>query len=82
MYKTLIACIAAGVVSLSGYSLAAAKSDFTKLDANHDGHLSMTEVKAANPDWTAAAFKKADKDGNGSLSQQEYDSAMMTKSSG
>jgi hypothetical protein len=55
---------------------------FKKLDANHDGTLSIDEFKASpmalkDPVKTEELFKKKDKDGNGKLSLEEV--SMETK---
>jgi hypothetical protein len=49
---------------------------FKKLDANHDGTLSIDEFKASpmamkDPVKTEELFKKKDKDGNGKLTLEE-----------
>lgn len=61
----------AGAASLSG--------DFGKLDANADGSLSRSELSSnakLNKD-----FKSFDKDGNGTLSSQEYEMALKGSAS-
>lgn len=55
---------------------------FKKLDANHDGTLSIDEFKASpmamkDPVKTEELFKKKDKDGNGKLTLEEV--SMETK---
>ncbi|MDR3634601.1 MAG: EF-hand domain-containing protein [Isosphaeraceae bacterium] len=53
---------------------------FATADTNRDGQLSPSEVNAAiagtGKTLAEAAFKGADKDGNGALSEQEFDDAM------
>ena len=53
----------------------AATGDFKKVDANADGKITLEEGMKLHPDWTADAFKDLDKDGDGALSQTEYDTA-------
>src|SRR5436190_8484058 len=53
----------------------ATTSDFSKIDANADGKITLEEGMKLHPDWTAEAFKALDKDGDGALSQAEYDTA-------
>jgi hypothetical protein len=53
----------------------AATGDFTKVDANADGKITLEEGMKLHTDWTADAFKALDKDGDGALSQAEYDTA-------
>lgn len=53
---------------------------FASADTNRDGQLSPSEVNAAiigaGKTVAQAAFKKADKDNNGSLNEDEFDDAM------
>lgn len=53
---------------------------FATADTNRDGQLNPTEVNAAligaGRSMAQAAFKQADKDGNGSISEQEFDDSM------
>ncbi len=51
----------------------AAEGDFAKADADTDGSLTYQEVLAIMPDMTADQFKAADADGNGTLSQAEFE---------
>jgi hypothetical protein len=53
----------------------AATGDFSQIDANADGKITLQEGMKLHPDWTADAFKALDKDGDGALSQAEYDTA-------
>jgi hypothetical protein len=53
----------------------AATGDFAKIDANADGKITLQEGMKLHPDWTAEAFKALDKDGDGALSQAEYNTA-------
>src|SRR5436190_16423737 len=53
----------------------ATTSDFSKIDANADGKITLEEGMKLHPDWTAESFKALDKDGDGALSQAEYDTA-------
>jgi hypothetical protein len=53
----------------------AATGDFSKIDANADGKITLEEGMKLHPDWTAASFKALDKDGDGALSQAEYNTA-------
>ena len=53
----------------------AATGDFAKVDANADGKITLEEGMKLHPEWTADAFKALDKDGDGALSQTEYDTA-------
>jgi hypothetical protein len=46
----------------------------SKYDSNKDGTLDRTEKKAMRDDRTAERFKKLDKDGDGKLSLDEFQS--------
>jgi len=46
------------------------------LDADGDGMVTMAEVQAMYPDFTAEAFAQADTDGNGSLDATELAAAV------
>ena len=54
---------------------AIAAADFTKVDANGDGQVTMDELTAAGVNWTKDRFTAADTDQNGALSKAEYDVA-------
>ncbi|MGI9512458.1 MAG: hypothetical protein ACR2OL_06110 [Anderseniella sp.] len=47
-------------------------ADFTAVDAEQNGSISMEEAKAAMPDTAEGAFKAADGDQNGELSADEW----------
>lgn len=51
----------------------AAEGDFARADQDTDGALSYQEVLAIMPTMTADQFKAADGDGNGTLSQTEFE---------
>jgi hypothetical protein len=73
MTHTRIVALAATLL-LSTTALAAT-GDFSKVDANADGKITLEEGMKLHPDWNAEAFKALDKDGDGALSQVEYDTA-------
>jgi hypothetical protein len=54
----------------------AATGDFSKIDANADGKITLEEGMKLHPDWTEAAFKALDTNADGSLNELEYESAM------
>lgn len=51
---------------------AALAAEFTEVDADKSGAVSMDEAKAAMPELTAEAFNAADADRNGELSAEEF----------
>ncbi len=58
----------------------AATTDFSKVDANADGEITLLEGKTAQPEWNESSFKAFDADGNGTLSQTEYETAIANAS--
>ncbi len=64
-----IGCVVLIAISISCPALAA---DFTAVDADQNGTVSMEEAKAAMPDMQEDAFKSADLDGNIGLSKEEF----------
>ena len=52
--------------------------DFSKLDSNGDGKISLEEGMAVHPEWNTVAFKALDKDGNGFLDKAELQSVVAT----
>ncbi len=78
MKKLLTALAVASLASVSSLAYAA-EGDFAKADADANGELTFEEGVAVHSDWTQEAFNELDTDGNGSLSQAEYDAAMMKK---
>ena len=61
------------IVLATGFaSTAALAADFTAVDADQNGSVSMEEAKAAMPDMADDAFKAADGDQNGELSADEW----------
>lgn len=60
------------VLGLSGAAFAQTALDFTTVDGDVSGGVSLVEAQVAWPDLTAEAFAAADVDGNGELSAEEY----------
>ncbi len=67
MKKLLAIILATGFAST-----AAIAADFTAVDADQNGSVTMEEAKAAMPELTEDAFKAADGDQNGELSADEF----------
>ena len=67
MKKLLAIILATGFAST-----AALAADFTTVDADQNGAVTMDEAKAAMPELTEDAFKAADGDQNGELSADEF----------
>ncbi len=57
-------------------AIAWAADDFTKLDAEKDGQVSLEELNAAGIGWNSEQFASADKDGSGTLSRAEYEATV------
>ena len=54
----------------------AATGDFSKIDANADGKITLEEGMKLHPDWTESAFKALDTNADGSLNELEYETAV------
>ncbi|WP_297773723.1 EF-hand domain-containing protein [uncultured Roseovarius sp.] len=54
---------------------AAFASDFSSMDTNGDGYVTMSEFQEAMPDAPADAFMAADADADGALSEDELAAA-------
>ncbi len=61
------------VVAFVGLSTAAvlAQTNFSDLDADLDGELSLQEVQGYWPNMTSSGFRNADLDGSGALNSDE-----------
>ncbi|MDP1729655.1 MAG: hypothetical protein Q8L54_00450 [Devosia sp.] len=70
MKKLLVSIIALGV---STAAMAQVATDFTSVDTDVSGDISLTEAQVVWPALTEEAYAAADLDQNGSLSQEEYD---------
>ncbi len=54
-------------------AVAIAASDFGKIDADGDGQVTIDELRASGINLTEEAFNTADSDGDGALSEAEFD---------
>lgn len=70
MKKLLVSIVALG---FSTAVMAQAATDFASVDTDTSGDISLTEAQVVWPDLTEDAYKAADVDQSGSLSQEEYD---------
>lgn len=68
--KSLIAAL--GISALTTVAWAQSAPEFTQVDANADGAISMEEAKAAMPDMDEAKIVAADANNDGLLSPEEY----------
>lgn len=60
-------------LGLTGAVMAQAATDFTSVDTDANGGVTLAEAQVAWPDLTEEAFTAADTDGNGELSAEEYE---------
>ena len=72
--KTLLAALV--TVAFSAGAALAQAPDFAAVDADANSMVSMEEASAAGLTWTEDEFKAADKDGDGSLSAEEFTAAV------
>jgi Ca2+-binding EF-hand superfamily protein len=79
MKKTLAAC--AALFAFSGAAAFAQIDQFTQLDADGSGGLSLQEIQTAVPQVTSSEFKEYDTDKSGELSSSEF-SAWLSGDSG
>jgi hypothetical protein len=70
MKKLLVSIV---VLGFSTAAMAQAATDFASVDTDTSGDISLTEAQVVWPTLTEEAYKAADTDQSGSLSQQEYD---------
>ncbi len=69
----LVALAATLLLSTAAF---AATGDFSKIDANADGKITLEEGMKLHPDWTESAFKALDTNADGSLNELEYETAV------
>lgn len=72
MKKTILAL---SVLGFSTFPALAQEADFTKVDANADGVVTMEEAAGAGWGWTEDQFKGVDADGDGALNPEEFATA-------
>ncbi len=71
-----LALAAAPAAAMPGAGKSSAES-FQKMDADKDGKVTREEFAKAHPGMKDSAFGMLDKDQNGCLSQEEWDSFMQ-----
>lgn len=74
-FPRLVAVAAALLLSTAAY---AATGDFSKIDANADGKITLEEGMKLHPDWTESAFKALDTNADGALNELEYETAVTS----
>ena len=70
MKKLLVSIVAVGFTTAA---MAQAATDCAAVDTDASGDVSLTEAQVVWPTLTEDAYKAADIDQSGSLSQEEYD---------
>jgi hypothetical protein len=63
---------------LAGSNAMAGSADFSKIDSNNDGKITLEEGMKIHPDWTMDAFKALDIDGDNALNELEYAKVQAT----
>lgn len=83
MTKEFIPAVFALTLALPAAALA---NEFSAMDADGDGYVTMTEFQEAIPDAEADTFTAADADADGALSEEEVaaavDAGLITKTEG
>lgn len=78
----LKAAFIAAFVAVSTAAVAYAQGKhrfFDRMDANADGYLNTAEIQKQFPKFTAEMFKKADTNGDGKLSVEEWQTFAKAK---
>lgn len=82
MKKILVSILALGIATTGALAqdaaTTAAAPDFATIDADKSGDVSFAEAQLVWADLTADAFKAADTDASGALSQAELDAYVAT----
>ena len=68
--------VALGATLLLSSAAFAATGDFSKIDSNADGKITLEEGMKLHPEWTAEAFKALDTNADGFLNELEYETAV------
>ena len=77
MKRILLALAVAGFASLSALAVSAqaAEMDFSAVDTDANGMVSLEEAVAAGWEWSEEQFDEADADGDGALNSEEFAAA-------
>lgn len=68
--------VAVAATLLLSSAAIAATGDFSKIDANADGKITLEEGMKLHPEWTESAFKALDTNADGFLNELEYETAV------
>jgi Ca2+-binding EF-hand superfamily protein len=60
-------------LAVAGLAMPAAAAEFTEVDADADGRVTLDELKTIAPDVTEDAFAAYDRDLDGALIEPEFD---------
>lgn len=71
----LVAAFAYGAYAEDAQDAKPDKSDFTSIDTNQDGQISVDEAREQSG-WLARNFAMVDKDSNGQVSKAEFEEAL------
>jgi hypothetical protein len=77
MTKSPHAVTLAAALLLSSAAFAAT-GDFSKIDTNGDGKITLQEGMILHPDWTESSFKALDTNADGALNELEYETAVTS----
>lgn len=67
--------LALSLLGFGTFPALAQEADFSTVDSNGDGIVSMEEAGAAGWEWTEDQFNAADADGDGGLNAEEFAAA-------
>ena len=68
--------VAIAATLLLSTAAVAATGDFSKIDANADGKITLEEGMKLHSDWTESSFKALDTNADGALNELEYETAV------
>lgn len=62
---------------MGGTAVMAANANFSQIDVNNDGKITLDEGMKLHPDWTKETFKTLDVDGDNALNEMEFANAQV-----